>query len=390
MRPAVIVAAARTPFGRFDGALRPLSAVELGALAIREVMRRAALSGDEVDEVILGNAASVGLGQVPARQAALQAGLSERVRCVGVDKACVAAMVAIRWAWWLVAHEEAEVVIAGGMESMSNVPYILPQARWGYRLGHAPLVDALTTALTCPISGKHMGIFASEVALEHGIDRKQQDLWALRSHKRYQQALQAGKWKDELFAVEVPDKKGTVIVAADEQPRADTSYEKLAALPPAFEDKGTVTAGNAPGLNDGAAVVVVMSANKARERGLEPLARILATGQASAAPRLINVVPALAAEDALARARLDKKNIVLWEINEAFAATTLTAIKILGVDPEKVNVNGGSVAIGHPVGATGARILMTLVYELRRRGGGLGLAAICGAGAQGEAMLVAT
>ncbi|MBC7264313.1 MAG: thiolase family protein [Chloroflexi bacterium] len=390
MRPAVIVAAARTPFGRFGGALRPLSAVELGALAIREVTKRAALSGDEVDEVILGNAASAGLGQVPARQAALRAGLSEKVRCIGVDKACVAAMVAMRWAWWLVAHEEAEVVIAGGMESMSNVPYILPQARWGYRLGHAPLVDALTAALTCPISGKHMGIFASEVALEHGIDRKQQDLWALRSHMRYQEALQAGKWKDEVFAVEVPDKKGTVIVTTDEQPRADTSYEKLAALPPAFEEQGTVTAGNAPGLNDGAAMVVIMSANKARERGLEPLARILAIGQASAAPRLINVVPALAAEDALARARLDKKNIVLWEINEAFAATTLTAIKILGIDPEKVNVNGGSVAIGHPVGATGARILMTLVYELRRRGGGLGLAAICGAGAQGEAMLVAT
>ena len=271
---------------------------------------------------------------------------------------------------------------------MSQVPYTLPQARFGYRLGHAEIVDALTMALTCPITGVHMGVYASRAALERGIDREAQDRWALRSQQRYEAARAAGHFSDEIAPVAVEGRKGPVTIAADEQPRADTTYEKLAALPPAFEREGTVTAGNAPGLNDGAAALVLASAEVARELGVEPLARIVATGRASAPPEAINVAPALAARAALAAADLRAGDVDLWEINEAFAAVTLASIAELGLDPERVNVNGGSVAVGHPVGATGARILMTLVYELRRRGGGLGLATICGAGANGCAVLV--
>jgi len=330
------------------------------------------------------------LGQVPARQAALKAELPDSVPTMAINTACTAALQAAGLGFALIRHGEAEVIVAGGMESMSQAPYILPRARWGYRLGHGQIVDALTNALTCPISGVQMGVFASQVAQEYGIGRQEQDRWALRSQQRYQAARTAEKFSDEIVPVEVKTRKGKVAVNEDEQPRPDTTYEKLAALPPAFEPEGTVTAGNAPGLNDGAAALVLMSRQAAEHRGLKPLARIVATAPASAAPRLINVVPALAAQNALQKANLAVGDIALWEINEAFAAVTLTAIQILGVDPDLVNVNGGSVAIGHPVGATGARILMTLIYELRRRGGGMGLATICGAGANGYAMIVDT
>jgi acetyl-CoA C-acetyltransferase len=307
---------------------------------------------------------------------------------MAINTACTSALQAAGLGFTLIRHGEAEVIIAGGMESMSQAPYILPRARWGYRLGHGQIVDALTNALTCPISGVQMGVFASQVAQEYGIGRQEQDRWALRSQQRYQAAQTAGKFSDEIVPVEVETRQGKIVVDADEQPRPGTTYEKLAALPPAFEPEGTVTAGNAPGLNDGAAALVLMSKQVAEAQGLKPLARIVATAAAAAAPRLINVVPALAAQNTLQKANLAVGDIHLWEINEAFAAVTLTAIQILGVDPDLVNVNGGSVAIGHPVGATGARILMTLIYELRRRGGGLGLATICGAGANGYAMIV--
>jgi len=389
MREVFIVAATRTPFGRFGGTLKDLTAVELGAAAIREAVRRAQVDGEAINRVILGNCmGAVTLGQVPARQAALKAGLPDSVPTMAINTACTAALQAAGLGLAMIRHGEAEVVVAGGMESMSQVPYILPQARWGYRLGHGQVVDALTNALTCPISGVHMGVFASQVAQEHGIGREQQDRWALRSQQRYQAARAAGKFSDEIVPVEVETRQGKIVVTGDEQPRPDTTYEKLAALPPAFKPEGMVTAGNAPGLNDGAAALVLMSQQAAEARGLQPLARIVATAPASAAPRLINVVPALAAQNVLQQAGLAAGDIDLWEINEAFAAVTLTAIQILGLDPELVNVNGGSVAIGHPVGATGARILMTLIYELRRRGGGVGLATICGAGANGYAMVV--
>ena len=397
MREVLIVAATRTPFGRFGGILKDLTAVELGAVAIREAVRRANVEGPvlsvsegkAIDRVILGNCMGAAtLGQVPARQAALKAELPDSVPTMSINTACTSALQAAGLGFALIRHGEAEVIVTGGMESMSQVPYTLPQARWGYRLGHGQIVDALTNALTCPISGVHMGVFASQVAKEYGIGRQEQDRWALRSQQRYQAAHAAGKFADEIVPVEVETRKGKIVVNEDEQPRPDTTYEKLAALSPAFEPEGTVTAGNAPGLNDGAAALVLMSGQTAEASGLEPLARIVTAASGAAAPRLINVVPALAAQNALQKAGLTVRDIALWEINEAFAAVTLTAIKILGVDPELVNVNGGSVAIGHPVGATGARILMTLIYELRRRGGGMGLATICGAGAHGYAMIV--
>ncbi len=389
MREAFIVAANRTPIGRFGGMLKEMTAAELGAEAIREAVLQASLEGPTISHVILGNCMGAAtLGQVPARQAALKAGIPDSVPAMAINTACTSALQAAGLGFALIRHGEAEVVVAGGMESMSQVPYILPQARWGYRLGHGQIMDALTNALTCPISGVQMGVFASQVAKEYGISREEQDRWALRSQQRYQAARAAGKFSDEIAPVEVLTRQGKVVVSEDEQPRPDTTYEKLATLPPAFEPEGTVTAGNAPGLNDGAAALVLMSRQAAEARGLDPLARIVATAVAATAPRLINVAPALAAQDALQKAGLTVEDIDLWEINEAFAAVTLTAIQILGLDPELVNVNGGSVAIGHPVGATGARILMTLIYELRRRAGGMGLATICGAGAHGYAMIV--
>ena len=386
MREVFIVAATRNPFGRFGGTLKELTAAELGAATIREVARQANLEGEAINRVILGNCMGAAtLGQVPARQADLKADLPDSVPAVAINTACTSALQAAGLGFALIRHGEAEVIIAGGMESMSQAPYILPQARWGYRLGHGQIVDALTNALTCPISGVQMCVFASQAANEYGISRQEQDRWALRSQQRYQAS---GKFSDEIAPIEVQTRKGKIVVTDDEQPRPDAAYEKLAALPPAFEPEGTVTAGNAPGLNDGAAALVLMSRQAAEMRGLEPLARIVATASAAAAPRLINVAPALAAQNALQKANLDVGDIDLWEINEAFAAVTLTAIQILGLDPDLVNVSGGSVAIGHPVGATGARILMTLIYELRRRGGGMGLATICGAGAHGYAMIV--
>lgn len=271
---------------------------------------------------------------------------------------------------------------------MSQVPYTLPGARFGYRLGHAKVVDALTAALTCPITGAHMGVYASQAALAHGIDRSAQDRWAVRSQQRYQQAFTGGFFDPEIVPVSVPGQRGPGTVTADEQPRPATTYEKLAALPPAFEPTGTVTAGNAPGLNDGAAALVLASESVCVESGIKPLAHIIAWARSSGPPQEISTIPAHAARAALEMASLRVEDIDLWEINEAFAAVTLTSMQLLDVNPEIVNVNGGSIAIGHPVGATGARILMTLIYELRRRGGGYGLATICGAGANGCSAIV--
>jgi acetyl-CoA C-acetyltransferase len=389
MKRVAILSAVRTPFGRFGGAFRDLSPVELGAAAVREAVARAGVPGDWIDQVFLGNCmGAASLGQVPGRQVALRAGLPEGTNVVDVNTACTSALVAVELAYHLIRDGQARVVVAGGFESMSQVPYILPKARFGYRLGHAPLVDALTNALTCPITGVHMGVYASRAALAHGIDRAAQDRWALRSQQRYEAARAAGYLGEEIMPVVLQSPKGPVTVTADEQPRADTTYDKLAALPPAFEREGTVTAGNAPGLNDGAAAVILAAEEAAEELGVRPTAWLLATGRASLPPDAINVVPALAAQTALRNAGLEVGNVEVWEINEAFAAVTLTSIQELGIDSEQVNVNGGSVAIGHPVGATGARILTTLICELRRRGSGRGVATICGAGANGCAAVI--
>jgi acetyl-CoA C-acetyltransferase len=400
MNRVVILSAARTPFGRFGGAFRDLSPVELGAVAVREAVARCGVPAGWIEHAILGNCMGAAtLGQVPGRQVALKAGLAAETNVTDVNTACTSALVAVEIAFDLIRHGQARVCVAGGFESMSQVPYTLPGARFGYRLGHGEVVDALTSALTCPITDVHMGIYASRAALARDIGREDQDRWALRSQQRYEAGRAAGFFDAEIVPVVVAGKKGDISIAADEQPRPDTTYEKLAALPPAFEREGTVTAGNAPGLNDGAAAVVLAAADVARELGVQPLARIVATGRASAPPEAINTVPALAARAALEAAGLppsgigglDTADIDLWEINEAFAAVTLTSIAELGIDAERVNVHGGSVAIGHPVGATGARILMTLAYELRGRGGsdgGLGLATICGAGSNGCAVIL--
>jgi acetyl-CoA C-acetyltransferase len=389
MREVFILGAARTPFGRFGGAFRELSPVELGSVAVREAVRRAGVAAEQVEEAFLGNCMGAAtLGQVPGRQVALRAGLPPATNVVDLNTACTAALVAAALAFERIRHGHVEAAVAGGFESMSQVPYTLPGARFGYRLGHGQVVDALTAALTCPISGVHMGIYASRAALARDIGREAQDRWALRSQQRYAAARAAGFFEREIVPVIVEGRKGAITVQDDEQPRPDTSYERLAALPPAFEPGGSVTAGNAPGLNDGAAALVLASAQATEKLGAQPLARLVATARVSAPPEAINTVPALAAGAALAEAGLAADDIDLWEINEAFAAVALTSIEELGLDAERVNVHGGSVAIGHPVGATGARILTTLIYALRSRGGGLGLATICGAGANGCAVVV--
>jgi acetyl-CoA C-acetyltransferase len=386
----VVVSAIRTPFGRFGGALKDAPAVEMGAWAIRAALSRAPFALDARDQVILGHCVGGGVGQVPGRQAALRAGLPNAVGATTLNTACTSALNAAIWGDLLIQTGHARAVIAGGMESMSQSPYILPRARWGYRLGDGPLVDDLTASLTCPLRGKHMGDYANDAARTHGITRAEQDAWALRSHQRYFQARDAGKFADEVAPVTVKTGKAEAVMSADEQPRADATLEKLASLPPAFSPEGTVTAGNAPGLNDGAAAMVLMDEAEAARLDLKPLAWIAGAAQVWDEPPRISTVPAETARQLLARQNLSAADVDLWEINEAFAAVPLICIRELGIDPERVNVNGGAVAIGHPVGATGARVLMALIYELRRRGLRLGVATLCGAGANGAAVLVST
>lgn len=384
----VVVSAVRTPFGRFGGILKDIPAVEMGAWAIRAAMARIPLALDARDQALLGHCVGGGVGQVPGRQAILRAGLPDEVGATTLNTACTSALNAVILGDLLIQTGRARAVIAGGMENMSQSPYILPRARWGYRLGDGPLVDDLTASLTCPLRGKHMGDYANDAAKAYGVARAEQDKWALRSHQRYFHAKEAGKFADEIAPVTVKAGKTETIVTADEQPRADTTLEKLAALPPAFAPDGTVTAGNAPGLNDGATAIILMDESEARALGLQPLAWIADTAQVWDEPPRISTVPADAAKRLLAKRGLRPEDIDLWEINEAFAAVPLICIRELGIDPERVNVNGGSVAIGHPVGATGARILMTLIYELRRRQLKFGVATLCGAGANGAAVLV--
>lgn len=391
----VIVSAVRTPFGKLGGALKDLAAAELGARVIAEAIRRAGLddparsSGLPVDYVVMGMVVQAGAGQNPARQAAVKAGLPVEVPADVVNKICASGLRAVNVADLMIRCGEAGAVVAGGMESMSNAPHLLPGARWGLRLGEGRILDAnVHDGLWCAFGGCHMGVYGSRVAAEFGITREQQDEWAYRSHMRALAAMREGRFNEEILPVEVPAKGGTVTVSADEAPRPDTSLEKLAALKPAFEPEGTITAGNAPGVNDGAGAMVLMSEERARALRIEPLATIVAQGQVSREPPYLHTVPYLSAELALRKAGLTRDDVALFEINEAFAAVTLTSIKLGGYDPEKVNVDGGAVALGHPIGASGARILMHLVYALRRRGGGYGVAAICSGGGQGEATVV--
>jgi acetyl-CoA C-acetyltransferase len=391
-REAVIVSAVRTPFGGFGGSLKEFAATDLGGMVIREAVRRANLTGreTEIDNVFMGQVVQAGAGQIPSRQATHKAGLPVSVTSDTINKVCASSLRAVNLADLMIRAGDAETVVAGGMESMTNVPYYLPKARWGYRMGDGQLIDGVVhDGLFCAFGGVHMGVYGSEVAAEYGISRQAQDEWAYRSHQRAMAAWDGGKFADEVLPVSIPQKKGDpVLFGADESIRRDTTLEKLAALKPAFQKDGTVTAGNAPGLSDGASALVVMSREKAEALGLEVLGTIVAQGQVSEEPKYLHTVPARAGLKALTKAGLTVRDLNLVEINEAFAAVTLTSIKLLECSPDIVNVDGGAVAVGHPIGASGGRILMHLLYELRRRGGGYGLAAICSGGGQGEATLI--
>jgi acetyl-CoA C-acetyltransferase len=378
---SVIVAAVRTPFGRLGGGLAAHSATELGAIAIRAALERVALDPGEVEYVVMGQVLQAGVGQAPARQAAVAAGIPKEVPADTINKVCASSVRAIELADLMIRSGEHELVVTGGMESMSNAPYLLPKARFGYRLGNGEVVDHVVfDGLTSSFDGMHMIQQASMVSRELEISREEQDEWAYRSHQRAAAAQDDGRFADEI--VPVGD------VAVDESVRRDTTLDKLATLQPVFDPEGTTTAGNAPGVNDGASCVVVCSEAFAARRGLEPLARILAQGYVADEYAYLARTPARAGEQALAKAGKAIDDLARVEINEAFASVAKNSTRMLGVDEEIVNVNGGAVALGHPIGASGGRIVGTLVHELRRNGGGLGLAAICSGGGQGDALLL--
>jgi acetyl-CoA C-acetyltransferase len=378
---SVIVSAVRTPFGKLGGGLRDYEAPALGAIAIRAALDRVDVRDDEIEYVIMGQVLQGGAGQAPARQAAVGAGLPKEVPSDTINKVCASSVRAVEIADQMIRAGDHDVIVAGGMESMSNAPYILKQARFGYRLGDGAVIDLmLHDGLVSSFDGKHMVEQASFVSRELGISREEQDAWALRSHQRAVAARESGKFAEELVAVNG--------VEADEAPRADTSLEKLASLKPVFDPEGTTTAGNAPGVNDGAGALVLTSEEFARKRGLEILATIVSSAYVADEYAYLARTPAKAAARALGKAGKTIDDVERVEINEAFSSVTVNSLKMLGADPEKVNVNGGAVALGHPVGASGARIVGTMIYELRRNGGGLGLAAICSGGGQGDALLL--
>jgi acetyl-CoA C-acetyltransferase len=378
---SVIVSAVRTPFGRLGGALAKYEATELGAHAIRAGLERAGLEPGEVEYVIMGQVLQAGAGQAPARQAAIAAGIPKEVGADTINKVCASSIRAVEIADQMIRAGDHEVVVTGGMESMSNAPYLLKKGRFGYRLGNGELIDSMVfDGLTSSFDNKHMVEQASFVSRELGISREDQDRWALRSHERAIAAIDAGKFEDEIAPI------GDV--AVDEGPRRDTSYEKLASLAPVFDPEGTTTAGNAPGVNDGAGCVIVTSEEFAKRRGLQVLATIVAQGYVADDFAYLARTPANAGKLALEKAGKDIADVERVELNEAFSSVVLNSAQMLGVDPEKVNVNGGAVALGHPIGASGSRILSTMIHELRRNGGGLGLAAICSGGGQGDALLV--
>ena len=381
MSRSVIVATARTPFGRLGGGLASHPATELGAIAIRAALERAGLGAGEVEYVIMGQVLQAGVGQAPARQAAVAAGIPKEVPADTINKVCASSIRALEIADLMIRAGGHDVVVTGGMESMSNAPYLLPKARFGYRLGNGEVVDHMVfDGLTSTFDGSHMVVQNARVSRELGITREEQDAWAFRSQQRAAAAQAGGRFADEIVAV------GDI--AADESIRADTSLEKLAALAPVFDPDGTTTAGNAPGVNDGASCVVVCSEEFARRRGLEPLATIVAQGYVADDFAYLARTPANAAAQALARAGKTIADVRRIEINEAFASVASHSTRLLGADEEIVNVNGGAIALGHPIGASGGRIVGTLVHELRRSGGGLGLAAICSGGGQGDALLI--
>ncbi|WP_025025765.1 acetyl-CoA C-acetyltransferase [Caldalkalibacillus mannanilyticus] len=390
MREVAIVSAARTAIGNFGGSLSQVPATELGATVIKEVLHRAGVSPEQVDEVIMGNILQAGLGQGPARQAAIRAGLPHHVPSMTINKLCGSGLKAIHLASQAIQLGEADVVIAGGMENMSLAPYLLPKARTGFRMGDQTVVDSMIhDGLMCSVNQYHMGITAENLAEKYGITREEQDAFAAFSQQKAEKALQEGRFKDEIVAVELPQRKGDpLLFDTDEFPKAGSTAEGLGKLRAAFKKDGTVTAGNASGLNDGAAAVLLMSVEKAQELGIKPMAVIKANGHAGVDPAIMGIGPVPATEKALHKLGLSLKDIDLIEANEAFAAQSLAVGKELGWNPDIVNVNGGAIALGHPVGASGARVLVTLLYEMQKGEAKRGLATLCIGGGQGVATII--
>lgn len=390
MAKTVIISGVRTPFGKFGGGLSSLTASQLGGIAIKEALVRAGIEGSQVDEVIMGNVLQAGQGQIPSRQAARHAGLPWEVKTETINKVCASGLRSVTLADQIIRLGEEEIIVAGGMESMSNAPYILPKARWGLRMGDGELKDTMISdGLSCSFTGVHMGTYGNSTAEDLEITREEQDSWAYESHQKAIKAIDGGILAEEIISVQVPVRKGAPItIEHDEAPRKDTSAGKLAKLGPAFNNEGTITAGNAPGVNDGAGALVLMSEERAEKEGKTPFAYILAHAEVAVEAKDFPKTPGLVINELLKKTSKSIEEIDLFEVNEAFAAVALASGKIANIEPGKVNVNGGAVALGHPIGASGARIIITLMHELKRRGGGLGIAAICSGGGQGDAILI--
>ena len=390
MREVVIVSAVRTPVGKFGGALADLAAVDLGSLVIKEALKRAEIQPQLVDEVIFGNVLQAGLGQNPARQAAVKGGIPVEASAFTVNKVCGSALKCVELAAQAIIAGDADVIVAGGMESMSNAPYVTSaKARWGLRMGDAQLTDVMVKdGLWCAFNDYHMGITAENVAEEFGVTRQVQDQTAYGSHAKAVAAIESGAFKSEILPITIKSKKGETVVDTDEGPRKGLTLESLATLKPAFKKDGTVTAGNASSINDGAAALVIMSADKAKELGIKPLAKIVSYASAGVDPSIMGIGPVPATRKALAKANLEIKDLDLIEANEAFAAQWCAVGEQLGLDPEKINVNGGAIALGHPIGASGARILVTLLYAMQARKLKRGLATLCIGGGQGTAIII--
>lgn len=390
VREAVIISAVRTPVGKFQGSLKDFRATDLGALVVRESVKRAGVDAGSVDEVIMGCVIQAGLGQNPARQAALGGGLPATVSAVTINKVCGSGLKAVMMAAQGIQLGDTEIVVAGGMESMSNAPYLLPKARQGYRLGNGTLVDAMINdGLWCAFEDYHMGCTGEVVADRFNVSRTDQDDYALKSHQKAGNAIKAGKFKDEIVPVEIPQKKGPpTIFEADETVREDTSLEALGKLKPAFKEGGTVTAGNAPGVNDGASALVVTSLERARSLGVEPMARIAAQATSGTQPELVMMAPVEAIRRVLKRAGWSLNEVDLIELNEAFAVQAVAITRELNLDPERVNVNGGAVALGHAIGQSGSRLLTTMLYEMKRRNVHRGIVALCLGGGNAVAMAI--
>ncbi len=389
-RDAVIISAVRTPTGKFLGALKDLSAAELGARVVREAVRRAGVDPAAVDECIMGNVIQAGNGQNPARQAALNGGLSDRVAAMTINKVCGSGLKAVMLAAQGIATGDIDIAVAGGMESMSNAPYLLPRVREGLRMGDGKVVDSLINdGLWCSFENCHMGISGEVVAEKYSVSREEQDGYAAESHRKAAHATREGWFKDEILPIDIPQRKGDAIVVDTDEPiREDSTAAALSKLKPAFKKDGSVTAGNAPGVNDAAAAVVIMAAEKARALGLTPMARVVGQATSGLPPKLVMMTPVEAVRKVATKVGWDLKDVDLFEINEAFSVQAVAVMRELGIDPSRVNVHGGAVALGHAIGASGARILTTLLYAMQRRGVKRGIAALCLGGGNGVALAV--